>query len=294
MHSSLPFLKHPTTELVLADIANDLLPTNILPANSMKTLSIIYFYRQGNEETKLFQYFRSKYPNLKIFTYVSRWFEIAHNHNIQEFCQFGLYPFLQQVAYKLKEFSINMDIDKSLDLLPDYFGVLDKTDCKIKDVTFDSFLSAGKLGQFMQSSLITKVETLNFRNVEFRDLKLLAQLPLLTNVTIEHKECKAAILRPAIVLNEILGYFPKLDMLKISEHLIKINLAATQQYPLTTLILHNSNVPKGLDYLISKCLPNVNFIVLNHCTLPLNSFLMPNISLHFFGVKNCGISNVLV
>jgi hypothetical protein len=134
------------------------------------------------------------------------------------------------------------------------------------------------------------VKRLGFYNVEFRDFKLLAELPLLTNFIIEHKECKAAILRPAIVLNELFGYCPKLDLLKISEHLIKFNLADTQQYSLRTLNLHHYNVPKGFDYFISKCLPHVCFIAFNYCTLYLNAFLR----LHFFGVNNCGISNVLV
>jgi hypothetical protein len=294
MHSSLPFLKHLTTELVLGDIANDPLPTNILPANSMETVTIKFFYRQDNEETKLFQYFRSKYPNLKVFNYASRWFQNAHNHNIQEFCQLGLYPFLQEVAYKLEEYAINMDIDNSPGLLPNYFGVLDKTDCKITEVAFDSFLSAEKLGQFMQSSLIKNVKGLGFYNVEFRDFKLLAELPLLTNFILEHKECKAAILRPAIALNELFGYCPKLDTLKISDYLIKFNLADTQQYSVTSFNLHNCNVPKGFDFFISKCLPHLCFISLNYCTLHLNAFFMPDIRLQFFGVNSCGISNVLV
>jgi hypothetical protein len=118
MHKLVPFLKSFEARLLMEGA--EPLPKGILPANTMTTFSVPRLLGKRDSPTKLFQYICAKYPNLTHFQFTGYRRDKEPIEDVQQFCELGLYPFLRNVAYKLEEYSININIDGLPDKLPDY------------------------------------------------------------------------------------------------------------------------------------------------------------------------------
>jgi hypothetical protein len=139
------------------------------------------------------------------------------------------------------------------------------------------------------------VESLNFSFVDFKDFELLAEFPLLKEITILNDSSKIPSQWPEFRLSDFLKTCSNtLESITIAEYSVQFDLDDTQQYSIKEMDIFRCTLPKGFDHFISKSLPHVHSLFFSRVMLSKRKFFMPNIHLSLFSLSKCEVHDELV